>query len=77
MHLIKKYANRKMYDTTDKSYISRDMRDEKPEGSGLGLAICHRIINYHGGNIWVENTPDSGANFIFELSLVESSESPG
>jgi len=52
-------------------------RDEKPKGSGLGLTICRRIINYHGGNIWVESTPESGANFIFELSLVESSEAPG
>ena len=55
----------------------KGLRDEKPKGSGLGLTICHRIINYHGGNIWVESTPESGANFIFELSLVESNESPG
>ncbi len=55
----------------------RGLRDEKPKGSGLGLTICHRIINYHGGNIWVESTPESGANFIFELSLVEPNEPPG
>ena len=54
----------------------KGLRDEKPKGSGLGLTICHRIINFHGGNIWVESTPESGANFIFELSLVESNEPP-
>jgi len=55
----------------------KGLRDEKPKGSGLGLTICHRIINYHGGNIWVESTTESGANFIFELPLVESNEAPG
>ncbi len=47
-------------------------RDEKPKGSGLGLTICHRIIEHHGGRIWVESKPGEGAQFIFELALAEA-----
>lgn len=39
----------------------------KAHGTGLGLAICDRIITEHGGKISVENAPDSGAVFRFEL----------
>lgn len=49
-------------------------RDEKPKGSGLGLTICHRIIEHHGGKIWVESTPGEGASFIFELKLSEAAD---
>ncbi|MHC4395307.1 MAG: sensor histidine kinase [Planctomycetota bacterium] len=38
-------------------------------GTGLGLAICQQIITAHKGNIWAENNPDIGANFLFEIPL--------
>jgi signal transduction histidine kinase len=42
---------------------------EKSKGMGLGLAFCRLAIIAHGGNIWVESNPGSGARFVFTLPL--------
>jgi signal transduction histidine kinase len=39
----------------------------KPKGLGMGLAISRAIIELHGGQLWVESEPGSGASFHFTL----------
>jgi signal transduction histidine kinase len=65
-----KYAN-KVFELFERLHTTA-----QHEGSGIGLAICRKIVQRHGGRIWVESELGHGCTFFFTLPILKADRLP-
>ena len=52
--------------------FSRLHNDDEYEGAGIGLAVCRKIVNDHGGRIWVDKDYWRGTRIVIMLPLADN-----
>ena len=55
-----------------------NVRESRIPGTGLGLYICRRLVEAHGGRLWIGDRPDGrpGTRVAFSLPLVPTATAP-
>jgi signal transduction histidine kinase len=57
---------------TDRAFeVFESLHGPDDSGSGIGLALCRRIVERHGGDIWIDSAPGEGTTISFTLPAAE------
>jgi len=71
-------AKEKLHQLFDQEGLpSGEVGNDKSRGIGIGLSVCSTIIRAHGGRMWAENVPGSGAKVSFALPVCREETEKG